>query len=501
MYCHEAFRCDRVDCPVRRNRIKRCWTFFGESGTSNLDDCPYAPCSTCHYRMGWDIGLIGESMFPPDAPPGPADLLPPASLPDAPPPSPAPAPPPTPEPAPPAPVTRAPESAPPPGPPLEPAPEAAPPIQPLADALPEATGKPGMRFCWEVMECPNPRCPVRERRIIRCFKFFEPRGTAGKLAITCGDRTCDKCHYRDGWDMGIITEELFEDILAEKRLKLARADRIKRQTLVELYLDELSKKPLSRQEEVALARKLAGDRDASELLLTANLKLVVRIANGFTERGLSLMDLVQEGNIGLIRAISKFDYTLGYRFSTYAAYWIRYYMQKAVSEQGRVVRVPHHLLAVAHKIRRKIREMEAELFRAPTLRELAQVLDLEEDRILEIIQVTQTPISLEAGKPDASEDEESAPEYFIADRTALSPEEVAMEQAKTEACRKAIALLPERQREVVESFYGFRDEVLSLAEIGRRMGITRERARQILKEALDALGEKEFVANLKDFLV
>ncbi|HEY9069755.1 MAG TPA: RNA polymerase sigma factor RpoD/SigA, partial [Candidatus Ozemobacteraceae bacterium] len=402
-------------------------------------------------------------------------------------------PPPVPEPTPTAPATLLPEPPPP--------KEAPPHVSPSAAELPDATGKPGMRFCWEVMECPNPRCPVRERRIIRCFKFFEPRGPAEKLAITCGDRTCDKCHYRDGWDMGIITEDLFEDVLAEKRLRLARADRIKRQTLVELYLDELSKKPLSREEELALARKLAGDRDASELLLTANLKLVVRIANGFTERGLSLMDLVQEGNIGLIRAISKFDYTLGYRFSTYAAYWIRYYMQKAVSEQGRVVRVPHHLLAVAHKIRRKIREMEAELFRAPTLRELAQVLDLEEDRILEIIQVTQTPISLEAGKPDASDDEESAPEYFIADRTALSPEEVAMEQAKTEACRKAIALLPERQREVVELFYGFREELLSLAEIGRRMGFTRERARQILKEALDALGQKEFVASLKDFLV
>ncbi|HNW33975.1 MAG TPA: sigma-70 family RNA polymerase sigma factor, partial [Candidatus Ozemobacteraceae bacterium] len=225
------------------------------------------------------------------------------------------------------------------------------------------------------------------------------------------------------------------------------------------------------------------------------------IAGSFTDRGISLMDLVQEGNLGLIRAVAKFDYTLGYRFSTYASYWIRYYMQKAISEQGRVMRVPHHLLAVAHKIRRRIREMEVELQRAPTLRELAEVLDIAEDRILEVIQITQTPISLEAARQGNTDDEETAPEYYIADRSQLSPEEAALEKAKAEACQKAISLLPERQREVVEQFYGFRDELLNLAEIGRRMGISRERARQILKEALDSLGTKEFVASLKDFLV
>lgn len=416
--------------------------------------------------MGWDIGLIGESLFPPDPPPGTESIIP------------------------------APFSAPPPSPPPE------------ADRLPaappqivETAGKPGMRFCWEVMACPNPRCPVRERRIIRCFKFFEPRGTDGKLAVTCGERICDVCHYREGWEMGIISEELFEDVLAEKRLNIARADRIKRQTLVEIYLDELSRKPLTRQEEQTLARKIAGDRDANELLLTANLKLVARIAGGYSNRGLSIMDLIQEGNIGLIKAVAKFDYTLGYRFSTYAAYWIRYYMQKALSEQGREMRIPQHLLAVAHKIQRKIRELEAELFRAPTLQELSQVLNLEEDRILEIIRITQTPISLEAGSQNAGDEEGTAPEYFIADRRQLSPEEIALEQAKSEACRKAIALLPERQRELVELYYGFRDDVPSLAEIGRRMGISRERARQILKEALEVLGKKEFVASLKDFLV
>ncbi len=466
MHCYEAFHCDRTDCPVRRNRIRRCWKWFGENGTDRVDDCPHAPCTTCHYRLGWEIGLIGESMFPSDQPPEPESVIPSALPPIVP----------------------------------EGTPEPSRATGEPAEPLPETTGKPGMRFCWEVLPCPNPRCPVRERRIIRCFKFFEPRGMEAKLAVTCGERTCDACHYRAGWDIGTISEELFEDVLAEKRLNIARADRIKRHTLVEMYLDELSRKPLTRQEEQDLARKIAGDRDANELLLTANLKLVTRIAAGYSNRGLSIMDLIQEGNIGLIKAVAKFDYTLGYRFSTYAAYWIRYYMQKAVSEQGRVIRVPHHLLAVAHKIRRSMRELEAELLRAPTLRELAQVLDLEEDKILEIVRITQTPVSLEAGSQPEDDNGETAPEYFLADRGHLSPEEIALEQAKTEACRKAISLLPDRQRELVELYYGFRDEVPNLAEIGRRMGISRERARQILKEALETLGRHEFVASLQDFL-
>ncbi|RCK81738.1 MAG: RNA polymerase sigma factor RpoD [Candidatus Ozemobacter sibiricus] len=355
-----------------------------------------------------------------------------------------------------------------------------------------------MRFCWEVLPCPNPRCPVRERQIIRCFKYFEPKGDQKKLEITCGDRLCHSCHYQRGWELGILHEGLFEDILERKRIKRQREERIRRQGLVELYLNELSRKPLSREDELALAKKIAGDKDAAELFLMANLKLVVRVASSFTNRGLSLMDLIQEGNIGLIKAISKFDWTLGYRFSTYAAYWIRHYMQQAISDQARVIRVPHHLLAIAHKIRRAINDLQGDLQRPPTLTELSKVLGLEEEKILEVLRVTETPISIEAKRND--DDEEAGAEYYIADRTALSPEEEALEKAKVEACRKALDLLPPRLKEVAEWFYGFREEQLSLAEIGRRMGISRERARQLLAQALEELKTHEFVANMKDFL-
>lgn len=520
MYCFESFRCERHDCPVRRSRIRRCWTWFEEQGGEpTIEQCPYAPCSRCHYRLGWEIGLLGDSLFEdePELPPEtllplPEDAAATSDLNDlpefqaGPPPiagegapssiaiqqSPTPAPTeigPTPlsepktavvSPRPTAPVAS-----------VRPADEAA---WPHGETPPSA----GLRFCWEVLPCPNPRCPVRERQIIRCFKYFEPKGDQKKLEITCGDRLCRNCHYQRGWELGILHEGLFEDILERKRIKRQREERIKRHGLVEIYLNELSRKPLSREDELALAKKIAGDKDAAELFLMANLKLVVRVASSFTNRGLSLMDLIQEGNIGLIKAISKFDWTLGYRFSTYAAYWIRHYMQQAISNQARVIRVPHHLLAIAHKIRRAINDLQGDLQRPPTLTELSKALALEEEKILEVLRITETPISIEAKRND--EDEEAGVDYYIADRTALSPEEEALEKAKIEACRKALDLLPPRLKEVAEWFYGFREEQLSLAEIGRRMGISRERARQLLAQALEELKTHEFVANMKDFL-
>ncbi|NLI79064.1 MAG: sigma-70 family RNA polymerase sigma factor, partial [Candidatus Riflebacteria bacterium] len=405
---------------------------------------------------------------------------------------------PTPVPAPPPPVPPVlPPILPPEGLPAPPIP----PTPPSPVGLPfdqAAIGPKGLRFCWEVLPCPNPRCPVRERQIIRCFKFFEPKGDQKKLEITCGDRLCQDCHYRAGWEIGLLHEGLFTDVLERKQLRKAHEERIKRQGLVDMYLSELARKPLSRDEEMALAKKIAGDKDAAELFLLANLKLVVRVAGNFSNRGLNMMDLIQEGNIGLIKAISKFDWTLGYRFSTYAAYWIRHYMQQAISDQARVIRVPHHLLAIAHKIRRAMADLQNQFQRPPTLAELAVAMSLEEEKILEVLQLTETPISIEAKRND--DDEEASADYYIADRTALSPEEEALERAKNDACRKALDLLPPRLKEVAEYFYGFREEQLSLAEIGRRMGISRERARQLLAQALEALKEHEFVGSLKDFL-
>ncbi len=584
MYCHEAFRCPRENCPVRRRRLRQCWQYFKSQGLEvTVELCPYAPCERCHYHMGWEIGLIGESLFTEDELPADSSSEPPREVVPSVPVSPLPPFPdekPQPaavsEPTSPAetqsqPVASGSEtvSSLPPFPPESTAvmsqkpPDSAspdvavmrpaggaggetpagapPPVNPESDdnqsvtiddllptgeltrdldttglvtqpssvpgesrpappeVLAELVGVRGNRFCWEVMNCDNPRCPVRQRQIIRCFAFYGSRTDEEKQRLCGCQRSCSECHYKRGWDLGILHEGLFEDLLEERRRKTARIQSLQQRGIVEIYLQELARKPLTRSEEVDLARRLAGDRKASELLLTANLKLVVRISSQFANRGLSIMDLIQEGNLGLIKAISKFDWRLGYKFSTYAAYWIRHYMQRAVSNQGRVLRVPHHLLMVAHKIKRAINDFQGQWQRSPNLTELARLVGLEEEKVLDIIRITETPISIEARQPD-SDDEESPLEYFLADKTRLSPEEEMLEKAKAEACAAALKTLPDRLREVVECFYGFRDEEVSLAELGRRMGVSRERVRQLLQEALKKLGEHEFVADLKDFL-
>lgn len=480
MYCFEAHRCTRYDCPVQRRQIMRCWQFLeaklGRPVTE--EDCPYAPCDKCNYRLGWEIGLIVESMFPEIPDPTPESLLP-----DLPPPPASP----TPD------VQSADQSSNIPEEPAEEESESRIEKQHEEQCLAsEKIGTPGMRFCYELLECPNPNCVVRAQQIIECYKYFSRKSPEDKQRLTCSDRTCDQCFYKRGWDIGLLNESLFSDIIDRKKLALASSDRVKRNTLVEMYLSELSKKPLSREEEYALAQKIAGDREASELFLLANLKLVTRVAKKFSSGSLPLMDLIQEGNLGLIKAIAKFDYTLGYKFSTYAAYWIRYYMQKAVANQGSSIRIPHHLLTVAHKIRRHIQEFENQFFRAPSISELAEILGMEKEKILNVLNITQTPVSIHAGTDSENSDGETI-EYYLADKKNLSPEEMALEKLKNEAIHNGLAKLPERLRLVIENFYGFADEELSLAEIGRRMNISRERVRQLLHQGLKLLQSEEAI--------
>lgn len=508
MYCYEAHRCTKYDCPVQKHQIMRCWVFLEQKLQRPItrEDCPYAPCERCNYRLGWEIGLINESMFPEIPDPTPESLLPeiePASEPEK-------------EPEDDKPRSPLPSevqatpaiSLPAPSPPIEPAPAQQPAetlkqdvsdlidtSETLAENTSDKIGQKGFRFCHELIDCPNPNCVVRQQQIIHCFKYFSRKSDEEKKELTCTDRKCVDCFVKKGWDIGLLTEDLFADIIEKKKLNIVSSDRIKRNTLVDIYLSELAKKPLSRKEELELAKKIAGDRDASEVFLMANLKLVLRIAKKYSGGSLGIMDLIQEGNIGLIKAIAKFDYTLGYRFSTYAAYWIRYYMQKAVANQGSALKIPHHLLTVAHKLRRQIQEFESQFLRPPSLRELSQLASLDEEKILSVLNITQTPVSIYA---KTGEDEEDGTlEYYLADKKSLTPEEQALENLKNEAVQQAIAQLPERLRYVVTNFYGFADEELSLAEIGRRLEISRERCRQLLHQALRLLQQHDFIAELK----
>lgn len=447
MYCFEAKKCNNLNCPARYQSNPRCWLFFaGKSETNHSIECKKEDCATCNYRLGWEIGLISDSLFEKREIPTADEIIP---------------------------IEKRIED------------------KTTSSKTPDASEK---RFCYEINNCNNTKCPVREQQIFRCFKFFEPRSANEKCKITKCNRSCENCFYKNGWDIGILNENKFSDIIEKKKIKLRDINTRQNNLIVEIYMAELAKKPLSQEEEYELAKRIAGDKKASELFLMANLKLVTRIAKKYSDK-MPLMDLIQEGNVGLIKAIAKFDYKLGYKFSTYAAYWIKYYMQRAVSEQASSITLPCHLLAVANKIKKTIQNFEEQLQRAPNITELSQILGIPEDKIVNILNITQTPISIYT-KVSKSEDENETLEYYIEDKKTLTPEEALLEKEKNEAIQKGLQTLNERQRGVIENFYGINCDERSLADLGREMGISRERVRQILQQALSKLQQCESIISI-----
>ena len=445
MYCFESKNCNNLDCPVRRQKMPRCWEFFEKNAASNPEyKEKLALCEKCNYKLGWEIGLIADDIFKDSERIFIDELIP----------------------------------------------------EETASNEVKTTEERGKkRFCYEMMDCHNPHCPVRERQIIRCFKFFEPRPKTEKERITCCTRSCDKCMYKGGWDLGTISEDLFEDIIQKRKNKLRVSNKNRKDLIVNIYMGELAKKPLTHEEEIALAKKIAGDKEASEIFLMANLKLVTKIAQRFSTK-LPFMDLIQEGNIGLIKAISKFDYRLGYKFSTYASYWIKYYMQKAVSEQASSFKIPCHLIAVANKIKLQIHKFEEELSRPPTIDELSNILGIEEEKIVNILNVTKTPISIYSKVSNDEGDEETI-EYYLEDKQTLTPEEAYFEKQKADAINEALNTLDERQHYIIQNFYGIGCEEKSLAEMGRLLNISRERARQIMFVSLKKLSQHSSIISLK----
>lgn len=442
MYCFDANKCKDIDCPIRRLKISHCWEYFEKNALNNPEYRKKAKqCKKCNYKLGWDIGLITDELF----------------------------------------HNKEENSD-------------------ISDYIPlenkEINSQNIKRFCYETMECNNHQCPVRQQQIIKCFKFFEPRDIEEKKRITCCNRECSTCFYKSGWDLGVINEKNFEDVIERKKLKIKRDNQQKKNLIVEIYMAELSKKPLNPQEEMELAKKIAGDKKASEIFLLANLKLVTRIAKNFSSK-MPIMDLIQEGNIGLIKAIAKFDYRLGYKFSTYAAYWIKYYMQKAVSEQATSISIPCHLIAIANKIKTQIQKFEEQFSKAPSLDELSQILGISKEKIINVLNVTRTPISIHSKVSNDSEEDETI-EYFLEDKQSLTPEEIMLEKQKQQAIQEALLLLNERQKYVIENYYGLNCEELNLAEIGRKQDISRERVRQILQAALVKLSKHSSIIALND---
>ena len=287
-------------------------------------------------------------------------------------------------------------------------------------------------------------------------------------------------------DLGARFEEL---ALKGASKRAAEADLTVEPSLdsLRLYLRSIGRVPLlSADEEVTLAKRIErGDIAAKQHMVEANLRLVVSIAKGYVGRGLTLLDLIQEGSLGLIRAVEKFDYRRGYKFSTYATWWIRQAVTRSLADKGRTIRIPVHMVERLNKLIHAERRLIQQLGREPSPAELATELDCTVRDVRDIMRITQQPISLE--KPVGEEDD-SALADFVEDVSAESPFEIASEALRRENVARVLASLPRREREVIEMRYGIvGGRSRTLEEVGRAFNITRERVRQIENRTLKKL--------------
>lgn len=269
---------------------------------------------------------------------------------------------------------------------------------------------------------------------------------------------------------------------------------------VRMYLKEIGQiKLLTLEEEAALADKiLAGDQEAKNILAEANLRLVVSIAKRYVGRGMLFLDLIQEGNIGLMKAVDKFDVSKGYKFSTYATWWIRQAITRAIADQARTIRVPVHMVETINKLARVQRQLTLELNREPSEEELAKKMNTSVDKIREIYKISQDPVSLET--PIGEEDDSHLGD-FIKDERNLSPEEFATNEMLKDEISEVLLTLTEREEKVVRLRFGLEDgKPRTLEEVGQMFGVTRERIRQIEAKALRKLRHPSRSRKLRDYM-
>lgn len=295
-------------------------------------------------------------------------------------------------------------------------------------------------------------------------------------------------------------EEFNPEQIMEEEIDLSIPEGISIDDPVRMYLKEIGKVPLlSADEEIELAKRIEnGDPEAKKKLAEANLRLVVSIAKRYVGRGMLFLDLIQEGNLGLLKAVEKFDYRKGYKFSTYATWWIRQAITRAIADQARTIRIPVHMVETINKLIRVSRQLLQELGREPTPEEVAKEMDMEVDKVREIMKIAQEPVSLET---PIGEEEDSHLGDFIPDEDAPAPAEAAAYTMLKEQLMDVLDTLTPREEKVLRLRFGLDDgRARTLEEVGKEFKVTRERIRQIEAKALRKLRHPSRSKKLKDYL-
>ena len=301
------------------------------------------------------------------------------------------------------------------------------------------------------------------------------------------------------YDYDILIDDEDNDVEVEK-IDLSVPDGVSIEDPVRMYLKEIGKVPLlTAEEEIELAKRMElGDQEAKKRLAEANLRLVVSIAKRYVGRGMLFLDLIQEGNLGLIKAVEKFDYRKGYKFSTYATWWIRQAITRAIADQARTIRIPVHMVETINKLIRVSRQLLQELGREPTPEEIAEEMNMPVDRVREILKISQEPVSLET---PIGEEEDSHLGDFIQDDNVPVPADAAAFTLLKEQLVEVLSTLTDREQKVLRLRFGLDDgRARTLEEVGKEFNVTRERIRQIEAKALRKLRHPSRSRKLKDYL-
>ena len=330
--------------------------------------------------------------------------------------------------------------------------------------------------------------PLEEEQMEKVLEYLD-QNNVDVLRITDDDDVDD--------EEIILTDEDEVDV---ENIDLSVPEGVSIEDPVRMYLKEIGKVPLlSAEEEIELAQRMEeGDQEAKKRLAEANLRLVVSIAKRYVGRGMLFLDLIQEGNLGLIKAVEKFDYRKGYKFSTYATWWIRQAITRAIADQARTIRIPVHMVETINKMSKMQRKLTLELGYEPSVTELAEALDMTEDKVMEIMQIAREPASLET--PIGEEDDSNLGD-FVADNNVVTPEGNVESVMLREHIDALLGDLKERERQVIVLRFGLEDgHPRTLEEVGKEFNVTRERIRQIEAKALRKLRNPVRSKRIRDFL-